>query len=167
MSAILKANEMRDTRPMWKILKEQEKCDVLSIPEVEEENPSPLEIARRKRAFNVIHQNYLNLSWHDVLFMKTIRKNPNLLLDQCKNSRNFLANLSQTQYDIVRRFIVSISRYKILFNSSISASFPTHKEYDSFSESSVLCQFPEVLQQKDAGEEQRGLSIRHSVSNSS
>lgn len=24
-----------DTRPLWKILKEQEKCDVLSIPEIE------------------------------------------------------------------------------------------------------------------------------------
>ncbi|XP_034478936.1 uncharacterized protein LOC117785141 [Drosophila innubila] len=123
VSAILKANEMQDKRPMWKILKEQEKCDVLSIPEVEEENPSPLEIARRKRAFNVIHQNYLNLSWHDVLFMKTIRKNPNLLLEQCTNSKNFLANLSQSQYDIVRRFIKMIhSRNPLYYVSFLKFS---------------------------------------------
>lgn len=108
VSAIMKANEIKDTRPMWKILKELEKCDVLSLPEEEEEDPSPLEIARRKRAWNVIHQTYLNSSWNDVLLMKLIRKNPNLLLEQCKNSKHFLTNLSQTQYDIVRRFIKMI-----------------------------------------------------------
>lgn len=74
----------------------------------QEEILSPLEIARRKRAFNVIHQTYLNDSWYDVLFMKNLRKNPNLLLDQCKNSRPFLETLSNKQYDIVRRFMVSI-----------------------------------------------------------
>ncbi|XP_064536533.1 uncharacterized protein LOC135427043 [Drosophila montana] len=108
VSAMIKEKEMIDDRPLWKILKELEKCDILSIPEEEEEILSPLETARRKRAFNVIHQNYLNDSWHDVLFMKNLRKNPNLLLDQCKNSRQFLATLCNRQYDIVRRFITMI-----------------------------------------------------------
>lgn len=69
---------------------------------------SPLEIARRKRAFNVIHQTYLNESWYDVLFLKNLRTNPSLLLRQCKNSRQFLETLVNKQYDVVRRFIVSI-----------------------------------------------------------
>ncbi|XP_060657980.1 uncharacterized protein LOC132792574 [Drosophila nasuta] len=108
VSAIIKANQTKDDRPLWKILKDLEKCDVLSIPEEEEEILSPLEVSRRKRAFNVIHQNYLNNSWQDVLFMKILRSNPNLLLEQCKNSKSFLAGLSQSQYDIVRRFIKMI-----------------------------------------------------------
>ncbi|XP_030567645.1 uncharacterized protein LOC115767481 [Drosophila novamexicana] len=108
VSATIKAKEMLDHRPLWKILKELDKCDILSIPEEEEEILSPLEIARRKRAFNVIHQTYLNDSWYDVLFMKNLRKNPNLLLDQCKNSRPFLETLSNKQYDIVRRFMKMI-----------------------------------------------------------
>ncbi|XP_001995190.2 uncharacterized protein LOC6568883 isoform X1 [Drosophila grimshawi] len=102
---INKAKEIIDERPMWKILRDLDKCDVLSIPEVEEEVLSPLEIARRARAFNVIHQTYLNDSWIDVLFMKQLRKNPSLLLDQCKRSKSFLKTLSVKQYEIVRQFI--------------------------------------------------------------
>lgn len=33
--AIMRANEKVDDRPRWKILKDLEKCDVLSIPEIE------------------------------------------------------------------------------------------------------------------------------------
>ncbi|KAH8418332.1 hypothetical protein KR222_000108 [Zaprionus bogoriensis] len=104
VSAIIKANERIDDRPRWKILKEMEKCDVQSIPDEEEEQLSPLEIARRKRAFNVIHQNYMNMSWHDVVFMKLLLKNPNLLLDYCHYSKDIVGPLSKNQYDVVRRF---------------------------------------------------------------
>ncbi|XP_030567638.1 uncharacterized protein LOC115767473 [Drosophila novamexicana] len=105
VSEINKAKGFVDTRPLWKILRDQEKCDVLSIPETVEEVLSPLEIARRARAFNVIHQNYLNDSWYDVLFMKNLRKNPSLLLDQCKRSKSFLQTLAFKQYEIIRQFI--------------------------------------------------------------
>lgn len=35
VSATIKAKEMLDHRPLWKILKELDKCDILSIPEEE------------------------------------------------------------------------------------------------------------------------------------
>nr|XP_016928032.1 uncharacterized protein LOC108008657 isoform X2 [Drosophila suzukii] len=103
---LIKERERIDDRPLWKILKEQGKCDVQSIPEVPEELLSPMEIARRKRAFNIFHQSYINDSWIDVLFMKMLCKNPNLLLSQCKESSYFLQNLSSKQYEIVRKFMV-------------------------------------------------------------
>ncbi|KAH8301810.1 uncharacterized protein [Drosophila kikkawai] len=94
-----------DTRPLWKVLKELGQCDVQSIQDVEEELLSPMEIARRKRAFNIFHQSYINDSWVDVLFMKMLCKNPNLLLPQCKESSYFLHNISRKQYEIVRKFM--------------------------------------------------------------
>ncbi|XP_017123140.1 uncharacterized protein LOC108143331 [Drosophila elegans] len=102
---LIKEKERVDSRPLWKVLKEQGKCDVQSIPEVPEEMLSPMEIARRKRAFNIFHQSYINDSWIDVLFMKMLCKNPNLLLPQCKESSYFLQNLSSKQYEIVRKFM--------------------------------------------------------------
>ncbi|XP_017868422.1 PREDICTED: uncharacterized protein LOC108617211 [Drosophila arizonae] len=108
VSELIRASEIVDDRPKWKILKEQGKCDIQSIPDEEEIFLSPLEIARRKRAFNVIHQTYLNESWYDVLFLKNLRTNPSLLLRQCKNSRQFLETLVNKQYDVVRRFIKMI-----------------------------------------------------------
>ncbi|XP_023162113.2 uncharacterized protein LOC111593533 isoform X2 [Drosophila hydei] len=35
VSALIKESEIIDDRPMWKILRDQEKCDILSIPEEE------------------------------------------------------------------------------------------------------------------------------------
>lgn len=73
----------------------------------QEELLSPLEIARRLRAFNVFHQTYLSISANDVIFLKNLRKNPSLLLTQCKRSRAVLKALTDKQYDVVRRFMVS------------------------------------------------------------
>ncbi|XP_034650880.1 uncharacterized protein LOC117890243 [Drosophila subobscura] len=105
VNELFKASEIVDKRPLWKVLREQGKCDVLSIPEVEEQLLSPLEIARRKRAFNIFHQTYLNESWVDVVFMKSLLNNPALLLSQCKESNYFLNKISVKQYEIVRKFM--------------------------------------------------------------
>lgn len=105
---IMKQKARIDKRPLWKVLKEQGLCDVQSIQDVEEEMLSPMEVARRKRAFNIFHQSYINDSWIDVLFMKLLCKNPNLLLPQCKESTYFLYNISRKQYDIVRKFMVRL-----------------------------------------------------------
>ncbi|KAH8279302.1 uncharacterized protein [Drosophila bipectinata] len=102
---LMKEKQKIDTRPLWKVLKEQGKCDVQSIPEIEEVQLSPMEIARRKRAFNIFHQSYINDSWVDVLFMKMLCKNPTLLLPQCKESTYILYQISRKQYEIVRKFM--------------------------------------------------------------
>ncbi|KAH8270772.1 hypothetical protein KR018_001025 [Drosophila ironensis] len=103
VNELKKQKEKVETRPLWKVLQGQ--CDVQSIPEIEEIQLSPMEIARRKRAFNIFHQSYINDSWVDVLFMKNLCKNPTLLLPQCKESSYILYGLSRKQYEIVRKFM--------------------------------------------------------------
>lgn len=105
VNKINKAKAIKDERPLWKILREQEKCDVLSILEDKEDILSPLEVARRKRAFNVFHQTYMNENWIDFIFMKDLRKNPNLLNDQCLRSKDILKKLVFGQYQIIRQFV--------------------------------------------------------------
>lgn len=134
VSAILRAKEKIDDRPKWKILKELDICDVLSIPDekvqykflfisinickylsiffdLQPEALSPLEMARRERAFNVVHQSYMNLSWKDFLFMRLIFRNPNLLLDICKYSKEHAGPLTKTKYDVIRRFRVRFCHF--------------------------------------------------------
>lgn len=68
---------------------------------------SPLERARRTRAYNIFNQTYLNKSGINVFFLKELRKNPCLLLEQCHRSNAVLKVLSETQYGIVKRFMVN------------------------------------------------------------
>eukprot|EP00099_Drosophila_melanogaster_P021982 NP_649332.1 uncharacterized protein Dmel_CG7634 [Drosophila melanogaster] len=120
-----------DTRPLWKILKEQEKCDVLSIPEIEEEMLSPLEIARRSRAFDVFNQMFIDRSWHDVIFLKHVRKNPNLLLNQCKNSTEYLQTLSTKKYDEIKSFLKILEARSPMYNIRYQ-KFTNKKLMDKF-----------------------------------
>ncbi|KAH8295838.1 hypothetical protein KR018_011691, partial [Drosophila ironensis] len=123
--------KFEDPRPLWKILKDQGKCDVLSIPEIDEIQLSPLEIARRSRAFDVFNQMFLDRSWVDVIFLKNLRKNPNLLLDQCKNSKSFLKNLSTSKYEDLKTFLKMLEarspmyyiRYKKFTNPKLMEKF--------------------------------------------
>ncbi|XP_022230279.1 uncharacterized protein LOC111079410 [Drosophila obscura] len=141
---LMKANEIVDKRPLWKVLREQNKCDVVSIPEIEEVLLSPLEIARRKRAFNIFHQTYLNESWVDVLFMKSLLSNPALLLSQCRESSYFLNKISVKQYEIVRKFMKMLQSRSPLYyvnfmkyrNKKLSdryrESFLYHVQYQTY-----------------------------------
>ncbi|XP_070135746.1 uncharacterized protein [Drosophila bipectinata] len=104
-----------DVRPLWKILKEQEKCDVLSIPEMDEELLSPLEVARRARAFDVFNQMFLDRSWVDVVFLRHIRRDPGLLLDQCKNSSEFLRTTTNKKYSEVKTFLKMLEARSPMF----------------------------------------------------
>ncbi|XP_034659403.1 uncharacterized protein LOC117895684 [Drosophila subobscura] len=101
----LKARSYDQNKPLWKQLKEQDKCDVLSIPDIEDELLSPLEIARRSRAFDVFNQVYMDKSWIDVIFLKKLLRNPTLLLDQCKNTKHFLGALNKKKYDELKKFL--------------------------------------------------------------
>lgn len=74
----------------------------------QEEYLSPMEIERRRRALYVFNQTYVNDSWYDVVFMKNLRKNPSLLLEQCKGSSVFLGQLVTKQYAILKQFMVSV-----------------------------------------------------------
>ncbi|KAH8300082.1 hypothetical protein KR044_009674 [Drosophila immigrans] len=93
-----------EDRPLWKILKEEGKCDVLSIPEIHEQLLSPREIARRRRAFDICNQYYMDKSWKDVIFLKNLNKNPNVLMKQYKVSNEFLRVFNVQQYNIIKKF---------------------------------------------------------------
>ncbi|XP_017072286.1 uncharacterized protein LOC108108692 [Drosophila eugracilis] len=121
----------KDTRPLWKILKEQEKCDVLSIPEIEDEMLSPLEIARRNRAFDVFNQMYLDRSWLDMIFLKHVRKNPTLLLDQCKKSYEFLQTITTKKYDELKGFLKMLEARSPMYNIRYQ-KFTNKKLMDKF-----------------------------------
>lgn len=100
-------------------------CDVLSILEKEvtikyvfgnqginisvcfqEEFLSPLEKKRRERRFKTYNQAYLNKSWMDVSFLKSLRENPNLLLKESVESTKYLKRLANEKYKTVRTFTV-------------------------------------------------------------
>ncbi|KAH8312968.1 hypothetical protein KR067_005599 [Drosophila pandora] len=104
-----------DVRPLWKILKDQGKCDVLSIPEIDEELLSPLEVARRARAFDVFNQMFIDRSWVDVVFLKHIRNDPGLLLGQCKNSSEFLRTTTSKKYAEVKTFLKMLEARSPMF----------------------------------------------------
>ncbi|XP_053947690.1 uncharacterized protein LOC128856416 [Anastrepha ludens] len=108
-----------DPRPLWKILREQGKCDVLSILEKEEVLLSPREVARRERAFKVFNQIYYNKSWIDVLFLKELRENPHLLLPQCKVSTPFLRHLTHTKYEVLKKFLKMLQARSPLYNEQM------------------------------------------------
>ncbi|XP_017042437.1 uncharacterized protein LOC108088926 [Drosophila ficusphila] len=121
----------QDTRPLWKILKEQEKCDILSIPEIEDVMLSPLEAARRSRAFDVLNQMFLDRSWIDVIFLKHVRKNPSLSLDQCKKSNEYLKTLTFKKYDEIKKFLKMLEARSPMYNIRYE-KFTNKKLMDKF-----------------------------------
>ncbi|KAH8303207.1 uncharacterized protein r-cup [Drosophila kikkawai] len=70
-----------DKRPLWKIRQDNQECDVQSYIDRKEVLLSPLESERRFRKTKNFYQNYLGRNWTDFIFMKTLRDNPQLLLD--------------------------------------------------------------------------------------
>ncbi|KAM7348280.1 presidents-cup [Cochliomyia hominivorax] len=135
-SAVLEKIERKkhiDPRPLWKILKEQKKCDVLSILEKEELLLSPRELARRRRAFNVFNQIYFNKSWIDVLFLKHLKENKNLLLPQSKISTPFLRHLTNTKYNVVIKFLKMLQARSPLYTEQ-ARKCPDKKVFDKHRE---------------------------------
>ncbi|XP_060657836.1 uncharacterized protein LOC132792457 [Drosophila nasuta] len=137
VSELTKAKAIVDKRILWKKLRDQKKCDVVSILETEEEILPPIEIARRKRAFNVVHQTYMNDSWYDILFMKNLRKNPSLLLPQCKRSNSFVESLVNKQYDIVRQFMKMLQCRNPLYYVSF-LKYPNKKMLEKNKEANLF-----------------------------
>ncbi|XP_062123807.1 uncharacterized protein LOC133837149 isoform X1 [Drosophila sulfurigaster albostrigata] len=79
-------------------------CDVLSILETEQEFLVPLEKSRRKRQFKIYNERYLDKFWQDVGFLKELRENPNLLIDQFSESSANLKSMAEDSYKIARTF---------------------------------------------------------------
>ncbi|XP_055905145.1 uncharacterized protein LOC129940732 isoform X1 [Eupeodes corollae] len=108
-----------DKRPLWKVLKKQGHCDVLSILEKEEELISPREIARQKLAFNVFNQIYMRRSWVDLLFMKTLKSHPTLILPQSKWSSPQLEEITHNKYEVAMRFLKMLNARAPLYTKNV------------------------------------------------
>ncbi|XP_039497996.1 uncharacterized protein LOC120455667 [Drosophila santomea] len=107
-----------DKRPLWKILKERKECDVQSKLDLKEEMLSPLETERRRRKTKIFYQNYLGRNWTDFIFLKTLRRHPNCLLDN-----NFGSSPDRTEY-----LEYSFRRLKT-FTRMLQARKPMYNEY--------------------------------------
>ncbi|XP_017004391.2 uncharacterized protein r-cup [Drosophila takahashii] len=107
-----------DKRPLWKILKERNECDVQSSRIRREEMLSPLESERRRRKTKIYYQNYLGRNWTDFIFLKTLRRNPNCLLNN-----NF-----GSSPQITENLEYSFRRLKT-FTRMLQARSPMYNEY--------------------------------------
>ncbi|EDW75192.2 uncharacterized protein Dwil_GK20040 [Drosophila willistoni] len=105
-----------DLRPRWKILKELNECDVQSVCDKEEKLLSPLEMARRKRKTKIFYQNYLNRAWTDIFFLKTLRQNPNLLLDRYFGSPTKRGEYLNRSFERVKKFTKMLHSRSPMYN---------------------------------------------------
>ncbi|XP_068159042.1 uncharacterized protein r-cup [Drosophila tropicalis] len=105
-----------DLRPRWKILKELNECDVQSVYDKEEKMLSPLEMARRKRKTKNFYQNYLNRAWTDIFFLKTLRHNPNLLLDRYIGSSAQRGEYLNKSFERVKKFTKMLHSRSPMYN---------------------------------------------------
>lgn len=80
---------------------------------------SPREVARRRRAFKIFNQIYFNKSWIDILFLKHLRENKNLLLPQSKESTPILRQLCSTKYDVVKKFLKMLQARSPLYTEQL------------------------------------------------
>lgn len=118
---IRKATENADERPLWKILREKEECDVLSILEEIEPLVHPREQARRNRGYSIFCSRYLNKSAIDVKFLKSLTKNKTLLAPQFESTEN-LKKILNENYHIVIKFLKMLHARSPLYNEK-------HKRY--------------------------------------
>uniref|UniRef100_T1GWB3 Uncharacterized protein n=1 Tax=Megaselia scalaris TaxID=36166 RepID=T1GWB3_MEGSC len=107
--------ENPDERPLWKILREKEECDILSILEVIEPLIHPRERARLDEGYNVFCTTYLNRSAIDVKFLKGLTTNKTLLLPQFK-STEILKDIVESKYHTVIKFLRMLQARSPLYN---------------------------------------------------
>ncbi|KAH8387080.1 hypothetical protein KR093_004562 [Drosophila rubida] len=78
---LVKPKSTSDPIARWQLYKEKKECDVQSLVEKRNMRISPLEGAWHERKRKFFFQTYLQRSWVDVAFLKALRDNPNVTLD--------------------------------------------------------------------------------------
>lgn len=89
--------EASDSRPMWKKLRENDQCDVVSIRSELNADISPIAEQRRKASINRIHAMYLDSTTaKDVNFLKHLTTDKRLILKQTqRNNAILLDNINK------------------------------------------------------------------------
>lgn len=95
--------ENPDERPQWKIQRDNQECDVVSIIEEIEPLVHPRERARLARGYKIFNSRYLKNSAIDVEFLKFLKTNKTLLLPQ-SNITPVLKKVAENNYEIIIKF---------------------------------------------------------------
>ncbi|XP_068159052.1 uncharacterized protein p-cup isoform X1 [Drosophila tropicalis] len=103
-------------RPLWKDMKEQNKCDVQSVIDKPTVYLTPLEKARRRVCQNVFNYQYLGRSAKDVAILRELQENPNFLNPHLRETTPFLRQFSAEQYKTVRKFMRMMHARNPLYN---------------------------------------------------
>lgn len=112
-------DEKIDRRPLWKVLREQKLCDVLSVIEEEKKLISPMEVARRNLGFHVYTQTYMRRNWVDVIFFDKLRNHPSLNLHQFKWSSPQLYETTHNKYDVAIKFLKMLHARTPLYTKTL------------------------------------------------
>ncbi|XP_002055232.3 uncharacterized protein r-cup [Drosophila virilis] len=115
---ILKPEKPAEASTRWKTLKDLNECDVNSLIEKKEIRISPLEAARRKRKTKIYYQSYLNDSWIDIAFLKTLRHNPIVLLDKYYNSAHEREKYLNNSYECIKKFTKMLHARSPMYNQN-------------------------------------------------
>ncbi|KAH8292929.1 hypothetical protein KR044_009164 [Drosophila immigrans] len=101
---LLKPQKPSKPIPRWQVYKEKNECDVQSLTEKKNLRISPLESAWHQRKRKFFFQTYLQRSWADVSFLKSLRDNPNLALGNCFGSAGERIELMKKSCELLTKF---------------------------------------------------------------
>ncbi|XP_034486045.1 uncharacterized protein LOC117790649 [Drosophila innubila] len=106
----------------WQKLKERNECDVLSFVEKKNLRASPLETAWSKRKTKVYFQTYFQQTWADISFLKSLRSNPNVVMDKAFNSAGERKEIMNTCFDYVNKFCRMLHARSPIYNELYARS---------------------------------------------
>lgn len=115
---ILKPEKPAEASTRWKAHNDLNECDVHSLVEKKKIRISPLEAARRKRKTKIYYQSYLNDSWIDIAFLKTLRHNPIVLLDKYYNSAHEREKYLNNSYECIKKFTKMLHARSPMYNQN-------------------------------------------------
>lgn len=79
-----------DDRPTWKILRDREQCDAVSIRTIEKKSKHILEKVQSEQIRKTFSQKYLHNGWRDIEFLESLKTDKRLILKQTPISSKVL-----------------------------------------------------------------------------
>ncbi|KAH8274214.1 hypothetical protein KR018_008233 [Drosophila ironensis] len=103
-------------RPLWKVRRDQQKCDVQSIEEKQRVLLLPLERARRRASERIYTHTYMGRNAADVEMMRRLRCNKDFLNPLMAWNTSHLQQFCNSQYSIICRFMKMMLARNPLYN---------------------------------------------------
>lgn len=92
-----------DDRPIWKILRDREECDAVSIRTVEKKSKHILEKVQSKQIKKTFSQKYFHSGWQDIEFLESLKTDKRLILKQTPVSSATLKDICDDSCNQVQR----------------------------------------------------------------